>query len=97
VHDDLVLDEDAVRTVVGRGCLDDRPAPPAQHVDILLPLPQGERAVDRPGPLDVRHDPVRESRRRTADEREATVHALTLGAAYGGGVGAAVRPRPAKT
>ena len=80
VHDDLVLDEDAVGTVVRRRRLDDRPAAPAEHVDVLLPLPQGQVAVDRPGALDVRHDPVRESGRRTADEGKATVHALTLGA-----------------
>ncbi len=61
VHDDLVLDEDAVGAVVGRWRLDDRPAAPAEHVDVLLPLPEGQLAVDRPGALDVRHDPVRES------------------------------------
>ena len=79
MHDDLVLDEDAVGAVVGRWRLDDRPAAPAEHVDVLLPLPQGQVAVDRPGALDVRHDPVRESGRGTADEGKATVHALTLG------------------
>ena len=79
VHDDLVLDEDAVGAVVDRRRLDDRPAAPAEHVDVLLPLPQGQLAVDGAGALDVRHDPVRETGRGSADEREATVHALTLG------------------
>ena len=95
VHDDLVLDEDAVGAVVGRDGLDDRPAPSAQHVDVLLPLPQRELGIDSAGALDVRHETVREPGGRTADEREATVHALTLGAAYGGGVRATrVHRRP---
>ena len=61
--------------------LDDRPAAALEHVDVLLPLPQGQRRVDGAGARDVRHEPVREARGGSADEREATVHALTLGRA----------------
>ena len=80
VHDDLVLDEDTVGAVVDRRRLDDRPAAALQHVDVLLPLSLGQRRVDGTGAGDVRHEPVREAGRGSADEREATVHALTLGA-----------------
>ena len=80
VHDHLVLDEDAVGAVVDARRLDDRPVAPLEHVDVLLPLAQGQPGVDGAGARDVRDDPVREPGRRSADESEATVHSLTLGA-----------------
>ena len=59
-HDDLVLDEDAVRAVVDGGGLANVPTSTLQCGAVLRPLPQCEIGVDRRRPLDVGDDPVRE-------------------------------------
>ena len=46
VHHDRILDEDRIRAVVGRRHLDHSPATLRHRVDVVLPLPQRQGAVE---------------------------------------------------
>ena len=86
-HDDLVLDEDAVRAVVDGGGLANVPTSTLQCGAVLLPLPHCEIGVDRRRPLDVVTIPSasRGDGRRTRARRRCITRAYAVPRAPGDG------------
>jgi len=81
-HDDRVLDERAVRQIIGLRQLADRPTRAAERVDVRLVLAQRERRVGGHA-IDVRRDALRHPAARPPHERRAHADRLRHGATAG--------------